>query len=117
MYRQDPSEILQQCIQAIVQGTATIEQCVAQYPQFDGLEQLLQAVQTTRQAPHGTISVVSKRALERRLVARMKTQPSSPVRPRRIPLTFGTAAGAILAAMIVIMVLATSRISTPQIAA
>ncbi len=111
----DAIEIFERCLQAIEAGTATIEECVARYPQVQGLEQMLRTVQSANLLPQGALSPASRRTLERRLIAQINTMPVKPV--RRFPLTLLAASGAVAAVVLIIVVATTNRVAIPQVVA
>jgi hypothetical protein len=112
MTEQNVSDIFQSCIQAIQDGTATVEDCIARYPQVDDLEQLLRTVQTVQQLPEGTLSTSFKKSLERRLTNRMDYLP--PAQTRRFSITFAVATSAIMALIVTFIFITLKSISTPQ---
>src|SRR5260221_5445961 len=92
----DSAEILQRCLQAIAQGKATVEECVAHYPQLPALRSLLQTTRIARQFPQMTMSTSRKRALESQLVARLSQGKRTSVRHSYSWMQFATATAAIV---------------------
>src|SRR4051794_11538850 len=117
MIRQDLSEIFEQCAEAIQYGEATLEECVARYPNVEGLRQMLQAVNSVRSLPQQPMRVASKRALERRLLSRLPQQPIRQARRLPFPITFASASAAILAVIVLLFVAATNRDAPLRVAA
>ncbi len=88
----DTGDILQLCLEKIANGEATIGECLAHYPDVEGLEEMLQAAAVARAVSRPVMSPISRKALEQRLVARMNAAPlrRQPHRAQqwlRIPLT------------------------------
>ncbi len=90
---QNQVEIFRVCMQAIEQKKATVDQCVAHYPQVEGLRELLEASTLASRMPHVGLADSRKKALEQRLIAQMKSRKPATVQRdlrwwRRLPLAF-----------------------------
>src|SRR5260221_12953822 len=88
---QNQVEIFRVCMQAIEQKKATVDQCVAHYPQVEGLRELLEASTLASRMPHVGLADSRKKALEQRLIAQMKSRKPATVQRdlrwwRRLPL-------------------------------
>src|SRR5258708_9564235 len=90
---QNQVEIFRVCMQAIEQKKATVDQCGADYPQVEGLRELLEASTLASRMPHVGLADSRKKALEQRLIAQMKSRKPATVQRdlrwwRRLPLAF-----------------------------
>lgn len=74
----DKVDILNSCLRAIESGKATVEDCIARYPDVKGLENLLRLALAMRQQAPVKMPEARKIALERRLVQVMKTRTRQP---------------------------------------
>lgn len=92
----DSAEILQRCLQAIARGKATVEQCVAHYPQVLSLRDMLYAAQMARALPRTTMSNSRKRALETQLVTLLGQRKRTAARRSYSWVSVATAAAAIV---------------------
>src|SRR6185295_1962386 len=70
----DRVEIFRQCLQAIEHDQATVDECIARYPDVDGLRNILEATDLVRGLPHPAISSQRKAALAQQLAAQMKAR-------------------------------------------
>jgi hypothetical protein len=92
-------EIIQQCVQSVLEGKATIAECAARYADISDLPQILEAAQAIQYLPNGKISPgAANRLFEQRLANRLKNR--SQARKRHFPLTFTAALGAIFAVVL-----------------
>src|SRR5258706_4878730 len=66
--RRDPTDILTVCLHAVESGKSTIEDCVARYPEVEGLGDLLRAALIVRTQPRPKMATAHKTDLERRLL-------------------------------------------------
>ncbi len=109
------TDILDACLKALERGDATVNDCIARYPQIDGLREMLMAAQDARAMGRPVMSMAARTALEQRLVARMETSQHGTRRVTRlwtrIPLTL--AATAILILVIAAGVVRVSHTSVP----
>jgi uncharacterized membrane protein YgcG len=83
-----PAEVLSQCIQAIEANEATIESCVARFPDVPELEKLLRAMTTAQRLPRPALAPADKSAMRQALLNRYRERQSSKqvpqaARPRR----------------------------------
>ncbi len=67
-----PTEVLSRCIQAIEANQATIESCVAQYPDVPDLEKLLRAMTTAQRLPRPALAPADKSAMRQALLNRYR---------------------------------------------
>ncbi len=72
----DRIEIFRQCEQAIEQGQATLDECIARYPEVDGLREMLEATDLVRGLLHPAMSSQRKAVLAQQLAVQMKTRKS-----------------------------------------
>ena len=96
----DSIDVLDACLKAIERGEATINECVARYPDADGLREMLQAAAGARAMSRPVMSVTARNVLEQRLRRNMaESGPQRSIRHwLRIPMTL--AATALLALVI-----------------
>jgi hypothetical protein len=66
------AEILARCLKAIESGDATIESCVAQYPNFSGLGDLLGASRVVQKFPQATLRESAKADIRERMLAKQR---------------------------------------------
>src|SRR5689334_9598887 len=67
-------EIFYQCWQAIEQDRATVDECVARYPEVGGLREMLEATALARQLPRPSLVSPRKALLAQQLVAQMNAR-------------------------------------------
>jgi len=67
-------EILSQCLQAIEAGEATIESCVAQFPDHPELVQLLSAITMVRELPRPSLSQADRGLMRQQVLAKYRSQ-------------------------------------------
>ena len=66
------AEILARCLKALEGGDATIKSCVAQYPDFSGLGDLLRAARVVQKFPHATLREGAKADIRERMLAKQR---------------------------------------------
>src|SRR5690348_5935504 len=76
----DFPEILEQCLQAIDSGTATIEACVSSHPDVEDLREMLEAAAVVRAsaAVRASMATDRKEALEQRLMQQFTARKPVP---------------------------------------
>jgi hypothetical protein len=90
----DSVEVLDACLKAIERGEATIDECVARYPDVDGLREMLHAAAGARAMPRPVMSATARNVLEQRLRRRMaESGPRRSFRSwLRVPMTLAATA-------------------------
>jgi hypothetical protein len=85
----DPSEILSRCLQSIEAGEATVEGCLARYPDIPELGNLLRAVTLVQELPRPQLPPASKAEMRElaltRFRARQAMRPARRASQRSIP--------------------------------
>src|SRR5512147_2744453 len=70
----DRTEILEQCLTAIERGQATVESCVARYPEFTNLEDLLRAATVLRALPLATLAEPTRSEIRQRMMEKYRAR-------------------------------------------
>jgi uncharacterized membrane protein YgcG len=79
------AEILAHCLDAIVTGEATLESCVAQYPEFETLHELLSASLAIQAIPRATLRAPAKADIRERMLAKQRAMHTIQAPPARAP--------------------------------
>jgi Domain of unknown function (DUF5667) len=111
----DTAEIFRQCLQAIEQDHATVDECIARYPDVDGLRDMLEATNLVRGLPRLTMSSPRKAALAQQLTAQIKARKAvAQPRPSRwFHRLLAATAIAIVLLAIGVALLAAAEVSIP----
>jgi len=94
----DFNDILHRCIQAVERGQVTVEACVAQFPEYPELGDLLTLALAMREMPRPMMSAAFTAKTQQRLAAQLKAQTarrSTPTKRRlwtRLAAVFGVLA-------------------------
>jgi hypothetical protein len=70
----DRVDIFRECLHAIELGEATVDECMARYPEVEGLRDMLRATDLVRRLPHPTMSSQRKAVLAQQLAAQLKAR-------------------------------------------
>jgi hypothetical protein len=79
----EAAQILDVCLQKIERGQATIEDCVAEYPYYYELGELLRVAAAVHNMPHPVMAPKAKAALKQQTLAKLKIVAKP--RHRRLP--------------------------------
>jgi uncharacterized protein DUF5667 len=111
----DRVEIYRQCVQAIEQGQATLEGCVARYPEVDGLREMLETTDLLRGLPHPAMSSQRKAALAQQLAAQLKGRkpPAHSQSPRGLHRLLAVTAILIILVMAGTLLLGSAALAVP----
>src|SRR5437667_11178218 len=80
------NDILERCIQAVTAGQATVEECVARFPDYPELGDLLRLSTTLTDLPRPPMPAAFSAKTQQRLQTqfRERMRASRPARPRRL---------------------------------
>lgn len=77
----DEIEILNQCLQAIERRQATVETCVARYPDFAELSDLLHAAMFMQELPQPSLAMQDKAAIRQQVLAQYQSKSARKTKP------------------------------------
>jgi uncharacterized membrane protein YgcG len=98
------AEILARCVDAVNSGKATIESCVARYPEFETLGELLSASQAVHKLPLVTLRTDAKNDIRERMLAKYRaSQIQAPPIRKAVPGRIWKRAAVSIAASLVLL--------------